>query len=55
MQATIDDFWGMIWEQNVDTIVMLSKHDKKERVGRFQIFNCLCKVKAVPFTYLFEI
>ncbi|XP_053398379.1 receptor-type tyrosine-protein phosphatase O-like [Mercenaria mercenaria] len=31
MRATLDDFWRMIWEQNVDTIVMLTKLTENRR------------------------
>ncbi|XP_052243587.1 tyrosine-protein phosphatase Lar-like isoform X4 [Dreissena polymorpha] len=31
MQMTFDDFWRMVWEQSVDTIVMLTKLAEKGR------------------------
>lgn len=32
MENTIDDFWTMVWEQNVTGIVMLTQTREKENV-----------------------
>lgn len=42
MQATFDDFWRMVWEQNVDTVVMLTKLMEKGRV-------CILTTEKDPF------
>ena len=35
LPATRDDFWRMIWEQNVDIVVMLTKCIERGRVRNY--------------------
>jgi protein tyrosine phosphatase len=33
MQATVEDFWKMVWEQEAAVIVMLTKLEEGVKVG----------------------
>ncbi len=34
MANTVNEFWEMIWDNNVDTIVMLSELEEKDNVSQ---------------------
>ena len=36
MEDTLDDFWEMIWEQNIKIIIMLARY----------FFNIICFIKS---------
>lgn len=36
LPGTVDEFWRMIWEKNVHTLVMLTKCNESGRVGHFK-------------------
>ena len=40
MVGTVNDFWRMIWEQNVSTIVMLTKLIEDNKVWLLTIKHC---------------
>jgi protein tyrosine phosphatase len=41
MSGTIDDFWQMIWEQQIKVVVMVTSLMEKDRV---RLFFCLFNV-----------
>ena len=41
MRTNFEDFWRMIWEQNVKTIVMLSKLVEDGKVSNTVITCCI--------------
>lgn len=38
-QNTLNDFWTMIWQENVTQIVMLTNLKEGVKVGKFEINN----------------
>ena len=44
MNSTIDDFWRMVWEQNVVTVVMLTRLVEDAKVIKVWLlisYNCM--------------
>lgn len=48
-KITLSDFWQMIWQENVDTIVMVTKLMEGEKV---KIDTTLMKMRASSFTII---
>ena len=53
LEATIGDFWRMIWEQKCGTIVMLSKEVESSQVGSLKI-TCIYQYYDIS-SYMFSI
>ena len=53
MQNTVQDFWRMVWEHGLDTIVMLTKCVEGGKVW-INILYSFCSSSLPPFTHLFQ-
>ena len=56
MKNTINDFWNMVWEQNIEVIVMLLQLSEIEDVQRKLNFQQLRKAYTIlPLSGLFRV